>query len=253
MPKTPPEKPAAGPADTGQGAPAVADPSGMTGHAGAGESAPPGRDAGGPDSAHQAAGRPAVSQDATASMAQTRQSHEWVTLRGIGLWILYCPSQLNIMWENGSNLIVRLDAATTVAQFRQGQDPGVVELRIMVQMDNPRGVNGFYSAMLSFPAERAPDVQSLAEMLQSLISSDGETTPTAEIGLPAHPPTATPDAQPSAPKPPMTQPTPVRIHASARYWADDRDWIGLYPTRETERLVAHADRPAQAAEHPQAT
>ena len=156
MPKTPPEKPAAGPADTGRALGPLHDLSGMTGHAGTGESAPPGRDAGGPDSAHQAAGRPAVSQDATASMAETRQSHEWVTLRGIGLWILYCPSQLNIMWENGSNLIVRLDAATTVAQFRQGQDPGVVELRIMVQMDNPRGVNGLYSASCLSPRSGLP-------------------------------------------------------------------------------------------------
>ena len=46
-----------------------------------------------------------MSQEDTASMAQSRPSHEWVMLRGIGLWILYGPSQLNIMWENGSSLI----------------------------------------------------------------------------------------------------------------------------------------------------
>ena len=252
MPKKRPEKTAAKPADTVQDAPAVADPSGMTGHAGAGESAPPGRDAGGSDSAYEAAGRLAVSQDAPASTAQSRQSREWAALRGTGLWILYCPSQLNIMWENGSNLIVRLDAATTSAEFRQGQDPGVVELRIEVRMDNPPGINGLYSALLSFPADHSPGVQHLAEMLYSRISSDGETAPDAEIGSSAQPPVAKPDAQPSASKPPMPQPAPVRIEASARHWTDDRDWIGLYPPRETERLLAHGDRPVQDAEHPKA-
>jgi hypothetical protein len=175
-----------------------------------------------------------MSQEDTASMAQSGPSHEWVMLRGIGLWILYGPSHLNIMWENGSSLIVRFDAVRTTAQSRPGRDPGVVELSIMVQMDNPRGVDGRYSALLSFPAERAPGVQSLVEMLQSRASPDGETAP-------------------AAPRPPMTQLAPVQIDASARPWTDDGDWIGLYPPRETERLVAQADRPAQAAEHPQAT
>jgi hypothetical protein len=186
-------------------------------------------------------------------MAQSGPSHEWVMLRGIGLWILYGPSHLNILWENGSSLIVRFDAVRTTAQSRPGRDPGVVELSIMVQIDNPRGVDGRYSALLSFPAEQAPGVQSLVEMLQSRASRDGETAPAAEIGFPAHPSAVTPDAQPSAPKPQMTQLAPVRIDASARPWTDDGDWIGLYPPRETERLVAQADRPAQAAEHPQAT
>ncbi len=252
MPKRRREKTAAGLADTVPDSPAVADPSGMTGHAGAGESPPPGRDAGGSDSAHEAAGRLAVSQDAPASTAQSRQSREWAALRGTGLWILYCPSQLNIMWENGSNLIVRLDAATTFAEFRQGQDPGVVELRIVVRMDNPPGINGRYSALLSFPADQSPGVQRLAEMLYSRISSDGETAPDAKIGPSAQPPAAKPDAQPSASKPPMPRPAPVRIEASARHWTDDRDWIGLYPPRETERLLAHGDRPVQDAEHPKA-
>ena len=194
-----------------------------------------------------------MSQDAAASMAQSRPSHEWVMLTGIGLWILYCPSQLNITWENGSSLIVRLDAATIVAHPSHGQNPGVAELRIGVQMDNPRGANGSCSVMLSFPAEQDPGVQRLAEMLQSLASSDGENAPAAETGFPSHPPATTPEALRPAPKPPVTQPAPVRIDASARHWADDSDWIGLYPPRETERLLADSDRPAQAPEHPQAT
>jgi hypothetical protein len=186
-------------------------------------------------------------------MAQSGPSHEWVMLRGIGLWILYGPSHLNIMWENGSSLIVRFKAVRITAQSRPGRDPGVVELSIMVQLDKPGGVDGRYSALLSFPAEQAPGVQSLVEMLQSRASRDGETAPAAEIGFPADPSAATPDAQPSAPKPPMTQLAHVQIDASARPWTDDGDWIGLYPPRETERLVAQADPPAQAAEHPQAT
>jgi hypothetical protein len=185
-------------------------------------------------------------------MAQSGPGHEWVTLRGIGLWILYGPSQLNIMWENGSSLIVRFDAVRTTAQSRPGRDPGVVELWIMVRMDDAHGGNGLYSALLPFPAEQAPGVQSLEEMLQSRASPGGETAPDAEIGFPAHPPAATPDTQPSAPRP-LTQLAPVRIDAPARPWTDDENWIGLYPPRETERLVAQADRPAPAAEHPQAT
>lgn len=180
--------------------------------------------------------------------AQSPQGHEWVTLPGIGLLIRYCPSQLNIIWDNGSNLLVRFDATTTSAEVMQARDSGVIGLRIAVQMNAPRGANGF-SIVLPFAAERAPGVQSLAEMLQSLTSTHRDSAPAAEAGVPAHSPTVTPDARPPAP-----QPDPVRIDVPPRHWADDTDWIGLYPTRETERLlVTHADPPAQPAEHPPTT
>ena len=51
---------------------------------------------------------------------------------------------------------------------------------------------------------------------------------------------------------PAAASAPVRIQAWPRSWIDDPAWFGLYPTKETERLLmTPADQPATPTECPQ--
>lgn len=187
-----------------------------------------------------------MSQDTDTQDAGTEG---WVPLRGIGVWVLYCPSQLNIVWDNGSSVVLRFDAVTIFAQVERGQGADVVQLQVNVRMDTPPGVNGIWSALLPFPGRSAPDVQQLAEMLDAVGLAHGDGTSTAAADQPAHPSPATPEARMQA-----AQSAPVRIRARPGYWTDDPDWVGLYPTRETERLLMmSADQPAEPTEYPQVT
>jgi hypothetical protein len=100
---------------------------------------------------------------------------------------------------------------------------------------------------LPFPEWLAPDVQWLAEMLNAVGPAHGDGTPDAATDPPADPAPTTPES-----RTPTAASAPVRIQAWPGYWTDDPDWVGLYPTRETERLLmTPADQPAGPTEYPQ--
>ena len=188
-----------------------------------------------------------MSQDPDATGPQSRPSQDWILLTGIGVRVRYGPNQLSIGWDNGSHALLRFDAITIFAQVEQGQGAGVVQLQVNVRMNTPPGVNGIWSALLPFPERLAPDVQRLAGMLNAVGQAHGDGGPDAATDLPADP---APIMQESR----MTTAafTPVRIQAWPGGWTDDPDWMGLYPTTETERLLMEpADQPAAPTEYPQ--
>lgn len=177
-----------------------------------------------------------MSQDAGATGPAYHQRQGWTSLMGVGVWVLIGPSQLNIMWDNGSSAVLRFGASAIFAHVERVPGADMVQLHVNVQMETSRGIRGIWFALLPFPGRSAPAVQRLAELL-------------AATDQPTDPSPATPDA------PMLTaQPAAVRIRAWPGYWADDPDWVGLYPTRETERLLMMpADQPAEPTEYPQVT
>jgi hypothetical protein len=187
-----------------------------------------------------------VSQDPDGSGPQSSQRQDWIPLTGIGVQVRYGPGQFSIVWDNGSNAVLRLDAVTIFAQVEREQGAGVVQLQVNVQMNTPPGVGGIWSALLPFPEWRAPDVQWLAAMLNAVGPAHEDRTPDAAIDPPTDPAPTTEIRTPTAAS------APVRIQAWPGYWTDDPNWVGLYPTRETERLLmTPADQPAGPTEYPQ--
>jgi hypothetical protein len=187
-----------------------------------------------------------VSQDPDATGPQSSLRQDWVALTGIGVRVRYGPGQLSIFWDNGSNTVLRFDAVTIFAQVEREQGADVVQLQVNVHMNTPPGINGIWSALLPFPERLAPDVQWLAEMLNAVGPPRGVGTPDAAIDPPADPAPTTESRTPTAAS------APVRIQAGPGYWTDDPDWVGLYPTRETERLLmTPADQPAEPTKYPQ--
>jgi hypothetical protein len=188
-----------------------------------------------------------VSQDPDATGPQSSQRQDWIPLTGIGVRVGYGPGQLSIVWDNGSKAVLRFDAVTIFAQVEREQGADVVQLQVNVHMNTPPGVNGIWSALLPFPERRAPDVQRLADMLNAVGLAHGDGTPDAATDPPADPAPTPPES-----RMPTAASAPVRIQAWPGYWTDDPDWVGLYPTRETERLLmTPADRPAAPTEYPQ--
>jgi hypothetical protein len=188
-----------------------------------------------------------VSQDPDAIGPQPSQHQGWVPLTGIGVRVRYGPGQLSIVWDNGSNTTLRFDALTIFAQVEPGPGADVVQLQVNVRMNTPPGVNGIWSALLPFPERMAPEVQWLAEMLNAVGPAHGDRTPDAASDPLAAPAPTTPEN-----RTPAAASAPVRIQARLGYWTDDPDWVGLYPTRETERLLmTPADQPAAPTEYPQ--
>jgi hypothetical protein len=188
-----------------------------------------------------------VSQDPNATGPQSSQRQDWIPLTGIGVRVRYGPGQLSIVWDNGSNAVLRFDATTIFAQVEQGQGSDVVQLQVNVRMNTPPGVNGIWSTLLPFPERLAPDVRRLAEMLNAAAQAHGDGTPDAATDPPADSALTTQES-----RIPTAASAPVRIQAWPGHWTEDPDWIGLYPTTETERLLmTPADRPAAPTEYPQ--
>jgi hypothetical protein len=188
-----------------------------------------------------------VSQDPDATGPRSSQHQDWNSLTGIGVRVRYGPSQLFIVWDNGSNAILRFGTVTIFAQVEQGQGADVVQLHVNVRMNTPPGVKGIWFALLPFPERLAPDVRRLAEMLNAVGQAHGDGSPDAATDPPADPAPATQES-----RTPTGASTPVRIQAWPGSWTDDPDWMGLYPTTETKDLLMKpADQPAAPTEYPQ--
>jgi hypothetical protein len=188
-----------------------------------------------------------VSQDADATGPQSTQRQDWTRLTGIGVRVGYGPGQLSIVWDNGSKVVLRFDTVTIFAQVERELGADVVQLQVNVHMNIPPGVNGIWSALLPFPERRAPDVRRLADMPDAAGPAHGDGAPDAATDQPAQTAPATPET-----RTPTAASAPVRIQARPGSWADDPNWYGLYPTRETERLLmTPADQPTEPTEYPQ--
>jgi hypothetical protein len=187
-----------------------------------------------------------VSQDPDATGPQSTQRQDWIQLTGIDVRVRYGPGQLSIIWANGSAEL-RFGAVTIFAQVVPEQGADVVQLQVNVHMKTPPGVNGIWSALLPFPERLAPDVQRLAEMLNAVGPAREDGTRDAATDPPPDPVPTPPES-----RTPAAASAPVRIQARLGYWTDDPNWVGLYPTRETERLLmTPADQPAASTEYPQ--
>ena len=188
-----------------------------------------------------------MSQDADATGPQSTQRQDWTRLTGIGVRVGSGPGQLSIVWDNGSKAVLRFDAVTFSAQVERDQGTDVVQLQVNVDMNIPPGANGVWSALLPFPERRAPDVQQLADMPNAVGVAHEDGAPDAATDQPAQAAPATPET-----RTPTAASAPVRIQARPGSWTDDPNWYGLYPTRETERLLmTPADQPAEQTEYPQ--
>lgn len=188
-----------------------------------------------------------MSQDPHATGPQSSQRQDWISLTGVGVRVRYGPGQLSIAWDNGSNAVLRFDAVAIFAHVEPGQGADVVQLHVKVDMNTPPGVNGTWFALLPFHEGLAPDVQRLADTLNAEGAAHGDGMPDAVTDQSAQAAPATPES-----RMPTAASAPVRIQAWPGYWTDDPDWVGLYPTRETERLLmTPADRPAAPTEYPQ--
>lgn len=188
-----------------------------------------------------------MNQDPDTTGPQSSQRQDRIPLTGIGVRVGYGPGQLNIVWDNGSKVVLRFDAVAISAQVERVQGADVVQLQVNVDMNIPPGINGIWSALLPFPERRAPDVQQLADMLNAVGLAHEDGTPEAATDPPAAPAPATPET-----RTPTAASAPVRIQARPGSWTDDPNWYGLYPTRETERLLmTPADQPAEPTEYPQ--
>jgi hypothetical protein len=198
-----------------------------------------------------ASGKPALSQDAGTPVTQAHQRGSRDKLEGTGISVVYGPTQLTVTWADGSILALRFDAVAIEAELERPPGEGVVVLRFGARMDRdvPQGVMSGLNVALRFPETIPAEVERLAERLRPVTAARGDDRPGSVTGQLAHPRAGMPDA-----RAPASRPAPVRIHAAPACWADDPSWVGLYPPRETERLllVPPGGR-ANPTEHPQAT
>lgn len=180
-------------------------------------------------------------QEACPPADHVRQHDGPLRVTGVGVSVLYNPRQLNISWANGSDLTLRFDTIKSTVTVDLAPDEGLVLLRFGVRMgiqaarDGMTGVN----VVLPFPETISAEVEGLAERLRSVAAVHGDARPGSISGHPA------PDAQAAA-----SRAAPVRIRAEPAYWGDDQSWVGLYPPKETQRLLAMPDEPAGPTEIP---
>jgi hypothetical protein len=191
-----------------------------------------------------------VGQNAGIPAADDYQHDVPLRMTGIAVSVVYNPRQLNISWENGSSLTLRFDAVTGKVEVDRPPGGGPVLLRFGVRMNKqaPRGITTGLNVVLPFPETIAAEVERLAERLSQATAPPGHGRPGPVTGQLVHPSAGMPEAQAS-----VRQAAPVRIRAAPAYWADDPGWIGLYPPKDTERLLlASPDGQARRADHPSA-
>lgn len=164
------------------------------------------------------------------------QSSELV---GHGVTVRYTQSHLKVTWDNGTEVVLRSVGRRTTAHvdhIRLGVD--IVTLTLKAQIAVPDPWFSHVDVVLAFPGSLAADVRRLAEMLNTTQEDSGP-----DAGNPKSAPRMPPPPIQDAPKP--AQPNPanpaelphVMFQADLAAWADDDDWIGLYPSLETTRLI----------------
>ena len=169
-----------------------------------------------------------AAQEACPPADHARQHDGPLRVTGVGVSVLYNSRQLNISWANGSNLTLRFDTIKSTVTVDLAADEGLVLLRFGIRMDIQAARHGRtgVDVVLPFPATISAEV-------------DGDARPGSISGRPAS------DAQALA-----SQAAPVRIRATPAYWGDDQSWVGLYPPKETQRLLAMPDELAGPPEIP---
>lgn len=220
-------------------------------------------------------GRP--ERDAVAPLGHG--SGEVLQIVGSGVKVRYTQSHLKVTWDNGTEVTIRSASCRTTAHvdhIRVAADTVTLTLKALMTVPEP----GFsqIELVLAFPESFAADVQRVAAGL----NAEREDSRPLEVGkaesappMPAwphapygdqprplahepspprvlvsahgtpvhdgHPPAA--PARAAAPAQPHLAELPdIMFQADLATWADDDDWIGLYPSRETTRLITGQPR-----------
>jgi hypothetical protein len=175
-------------------------------------------------------------------------SGESLHLVGYGVTVLYTQSLLKVTWENGTEMTMRSPGRGVTAEVHHIRlVVDIVTLTLKAQIAVPDPGLSRVDIVLAFPGSLEEDVQRLAGRVNAGREDSGSLTPeqraprTAE---PAHGARAHDQQPPAGPArtgyPAQPQPVglpAVTFQADLDAWAESPDWIGLYPSRETTRLI----------------
>lgn len=188
----------------------------------------------------------------------TNPPAEFLQLDGHGVSVRYRQNQLEVTWESGAQLTMRSPERRMTAQVDLIQLLGtVVLLTLKAAIPVPEPWFSHADIVLAFPGALEEDVRRLGARLND--DQPGTGAPTAREPDRASPPPPAqhrrdpwdpPAAEPAPPPPQNGHPPtavargghpaelpPVAFAADMTAWADDPDWIGLFPPAETSRLI----------------
>jgi hypothetical protein len=189
---------------------------------------------------------------------------------GIGVTVRCSLNRVTFRWANDSLLTLKFDQVASKVDCQRLPEQGVIKLTLAARMDMdvPHGLVNGVNIVLAFSGSDAAKVESLAERLRSMAAATSRDGGSASGGARSAPPQAgavesrsgAPQSRPGAAesraktadsKVPASPPGPVRVRAGLASWADEENWLVLYPTKETERLLLAS--PSSQADRQQGT
>jgi hypothetical protein len=189
-------------------------------------------------------------------------SGDFLQLAGHGVTVRSSPSHLEVTWESGAQMTMRSPERWTTAHVDHLRLAGVVTLTLNAHIPVPDPGFSQVEIVLAFPGSLEEDVRRLAARLNADREGSGSPATGRPDPAPPIPPaprrhdpwdpeTAEPvrarahDRPPPPPAPARTgypaELPAVAFEVDLGAWADDPDWIGLFPSFETARLIV--DRP----------
>jgi hypothetical protein len=184
---------------------------------------------------------------------------EFLQLAGYGVMVRCSHSHLEVTWESGAQMTMRSPGRWITAHVDHIHLAGtVVMLTLKAQIPVPDPWFSQADIVLAFPGSLEEGVRQLAARLNADREDGGASTtgrpdPAPAPAAPAphrHDPWDPPAAEPARARaherPPATAPArtsapadlpAVVFRADLAAWADDPDWIGLFPSFETTRLI----------------
>lgn len=184
-------------------------------------------------------------------------SGEFLQLAGHGVTVRYSHSHLEVTWESGAQMTMRSPERWTTAHVDHIRLAGVVTLTLKAHIAVPDPGFSQMDIVLAFPGSLEEDVRQLAARLNADREDSGSSAagkpdpappmpPAPRRHDPWDPPTAEPVRARAHDRQPPTAPArtgypaelpAVAFRADLAAWADDPDWIGLFPSFETTRLI----------------
>jgi hypothetical protein len=185
-------------------------------------------------------------------------SGAFLQLAGHGVTVGYTQHHLKVTWESGATMTMRSPERWITAHVDHIHLAGnVVMLTLKAQVPVPDPWFSQVDIVLAFPGSLEEDVRQLAARLHadredSGSSAAGKPDPAPPMPPPPHrhdpwnPQPAEPARARAHDRPPPAAPArtgypaelpAVAFQADLATWADDPDWIGLYPSFETIRLI----------------
>jgi hypothetical protein len=182
-----------------------------------------------PQSRHSRTGEPQGRHGHPNAASPGHAAIESFRLNGLEAEVKYSPNYLKVVWSNGSEVTIRSASRVIEARVEHLHFPvDVVTLTLNVRMDTPETMVSKLTIVICFAAGLDADVHRLADTMNAeRVGGDSALAPGRSHG---EPPPGEPLSPPQLPV--------VRIMANLAAWADDPQWIGLYPPQETIRLIA---------------